>query len=251
MDREDLRSLGGGREIDEEDFVEAAAACELRRQVFHFVGGGGHEDGCPPFLQPCQEGAEDPSVSRIGAAATQPFLDLVDPEDHRGDRFHRADGFVDRMFGGRRGEDFGEIEANEREREDVSGGFADERFAAALHPAHEHSAWLGEAERTRACIECGDARSQPALEHVETADFFELDGRGGEVQARAPAEGTALLRDDPGEGAGFVLGKSGQAKCAPRFVEGEAHRRADERVVGSMHGPQLRVKLGDERRRIG
>jgi hypothetical protein len=68
VDLQDGPPLGGIREVEKEDLIEAARAEELGRERLDPVGRGDHEDRCghavppkPPLLEPRQERADDPA----------------------------------------------------------------------------------------------------------------------------------------------------------------------------------------------
>src|SRR5205823_7233619 len=91
VDGEDLLALTGRGQVHEEQLVEAAFAQQLRRQVADLVRGGDNEHRLLLLLEPGEERAEDagadPRVVRLDGRPGEPLLDLVDPEDGRGNRF--------------------------------------------------------------------------------------------------------------------------------------------------------------------
>jgi hypothetical protein len=81
-------------EVDEEDLVETTPPQELRRQALHVVAGGDQEHLTVPLLQPAEEAAQHPlpdSPVPRGDGRREPLLDLIDPDDDRGDRLDREE----------------------------------------------------------------------------------------------------------------------------------------------------------------
>ena len=71
------------RQVDEEDFVEAALAQQLRRQLLHRIRGRHQEHARLPLGHPGEEVAEDAAryaAVLFATAGGQAFLDLVHPQ---------------------------------------------------------------------------------------------------------------------------------------------------------------------------
>ncbi len=109
-----------------------------------------------------------------------------------------------------------------------------------MHAAHEHPARLGETERPRAGVERQHARAQPRLEHLEAAHVVEGHVGVDELEAGVATERSPFLRDDAGERLGGVGRGARDAERAAGFVQRQAERGADERVL---RGTRLRRVL--------
>ena len=87
---QDVAALVGGRQVDEEEFVEPPAPQELRGEHGDVVRRRDDKDRLAALLQPEEELPDhargDAAVVRA-ARAREPLFDLVDPEDARRDVF--------------------------------------------------------------------------------------------------------------------------------------------------------------------
>ena len=176
VDGEDLFALFQLRQVDEEDFVEAALAQELRRQGAHIVGGGDEEDRLGLFLHPGEKGAEDAgggaAVAHSPAAgAGEALLHLVHPQAARGERFGDADGLAHVLLAlaDETAKDAAHIELEHRELVGAGDRFGNERLAAALHADHQHAFRNRDAVVAGGVAEALAALFQPLLQQLVPA----------------------------------------------------------------------------------
>ncbi len=119
-----------------------------------------------------------------------------------------------------------------------------------MNAADEHSARLGEAEGSRPGIEGKDARPEPGLEDLEPAHVVERHVGVDQLEARVAPQRSALLGDHPRQTVFGVREGAGDAEGPTSFVEGQAERRADERVP-ARGVRRAAVGVEERRQRLG
>ena len=150
------------RQVDEEDFVEAALADELGREAGDVVGGGDHEDVTATVLQPGEEGAEDPpgdAAVLLAPGGGKRLLDLVDPEDDRSHALRGAERALEVLLAVA---DVLVVEQAGVEAQQGEGPLIRDRLGAEALPASgdpQEEDTLGEGEAEAAPALAGSARS--------------------------------------------------------------------------------------------
>ncbi len=190
MDREDLLALGLIRQIDEEQFIEAPFADQLRRQRRHIVASRGDKDGRLAILHPrkkrSQQARRNSGIDRrrIRPAPGKYFLQFVNPENARCQSLSDLKDFTnallrlaDELVVDRR-----RIELHERKLPLAGHGACAQRLAAALHPEDDYAVRRLQTEGPRGIFPCASSCGQPRLQILQPADVRHIVGRFHELQ---------------------------------------------------------------------
>ena len=185
MQTENFQTLFFGGQVDKENFIEAALAHKLRRQLFDVIGGGDDENGGFLFLHPGNEAAEYASlraaVSLHAADASKALIHLIDPEDAGGHGFGNLDHFPGSRF---RFADItthqpADIQPEQRHMPLLADGLGAERLAGALNTDDKNTLGVRQTELLRLFRKGHAAGDNPAFEDIHTADgahgFFGME----------------------------------------------------------------------------
>ncbi len=150
MDLEDGAAFVVVGEIDEEEFIEAAAAEEFRGEAGDVIGRCDDEDGRGVFLEPGEEASDDAGDGGIGGGfgveAGEGLVDFFEPQDGRCDCLHGVEDFAEVLLGGAAGrfEEGREIHADQRKPEQPRDGLGAQAFSAALNARQEDALGIGD-----------------------------------------------------------------------------------------------------------